>query len=183
MIVLVTLIGGCGKESTEDPDPENNNEPTIPEYYVKYEGNYYAIDKTVAFIQDIWVGYSEFDIFLAPSTVTYDTLMESLTGTGSGLTMKLWLAETATSIAPGVFNIGSPATIEINDLTDCAFMNHTDNWDGSGYEGRITISTGTLTVVKNSSVYTLDFTGADESGKAITAHFKGSIQMHQASLK
>ena len=179
MIVLVALVGGCGKESTEDPNSDN----TIPEYYVHYNGNYYAIDKSITIIQDMWVGCVEFDIFLAPSTVNYSTWMESLTGTGSGLKMELWLAANTTSIPAGVFNTTESSTNEINDLGSCAFMDNTDSWDEFSYEGRITIPTGSLTVVKNGSVYTFDFEGVDESGKAITAHFKGSNQMHQSSYR
>ena len=185
MIVLVTLIGGCGNESTDDPnsDDNNNNETIIPEYYVHYDGRYYAINKTVAFIQDQYTGYTQFNIFLAPSTVSYNTYMESLIGTGSGMRMSLWLAENTTSIPAGVFTTPESPYIEINDLTNCAFLNNTDTWDEYSNEGAITISTGTLTIVKNEAVYTIDFEGADESGEILTAHFQGSIQTYQESFK
>lgn len=183
MIVFITLIGGCDKETPIDPDPNNNNENQNPEYYVKYDGTYYAINKTVAFIQDQYTGFTQFNIFLAPATVSYNPDMESLSGTGSGLRLSLWVAENITSVPAGVFNTPESPYIEINDITNCAFLNNTDSWDAYGDEGAIAISTGVLTVENNSSGYTIDFDGVDESGEHVTAHFKGSIQLYQESYK
>jgi hypothetical protein len=95
----------------------------------------------------------------------------------------LWVAEDTTYISSGVFTTPANLYIETNNITNCAFLSNSDSWDDFSSDGRIAISTGSLSVVKSGSVYTFDFEGVDESGKAITAHFKGGIQMHQASSK
>lgn len=183
MIILISLIGGCDKETPNKPDPNDNNGNTNPEYYVLYDGTYYAINKTVVYSIDQFTGFTQFTVFLAPPTVTYNSLMESLTGTGSGIRLTLWLPENATSIPSGIYNTPESPYIEIDDITNCAFLNNNATWNSYSSEGITSIPTGVLTVENNSSEYTIDFEGFDEEGEEITAHYKGSIQIYEGIFK
>jgi len=115
-------------------------------------------------------GYSSI-ITIASKGVNYDSSFDGIMGTGNGIRISITHTESFPSIT-GTYIFG-----DYYESTNCIvsgdLLINKEFWVTSN---PIEIESGTLTLSKSASTYTLDFTGKDEHGKSIKMHFNGAIQ-------
>ncbi|MCF8217657.1 MAG: hypothetical protein K9I29_10280 [Bacteroidales bacterium] len=181
---FILAIFSCEKEETDNPGGSNNNSgDETPDYYVKYQEEYYAIDKIII-LWDDW-GYSSsgiatYTVHMVSESVNYDTWLESLTGEGNGLEFHLNNDTLNDFYRPHYQFDTTGNTIEAGEIHEAVFLQDADFFmdeaENTTYidKGECEISDeGEGNYEFNVEFYT------QENNEKVEAYYKGSVQMHK----
>ena len=144
-------------------------------YYIEYNGKKYGLENGFWKVAGVttWEGINYSLITIVSKEVKYNSFMENIFGTGNGMNIMITHTGYFPSITNQTYIFGSSA--EVNHIFTANLLFNHDSWSLTSNTA-ISIQSGTLSLSKSASTYTLDFIGQDESGKSVKMHFMGSLQ-------
>lgn len=162
VLAMVLVIAGCKK------DKDNPN-------YIKYDGKEYALSQGM--IENWGLGWEDegynLDISLLSSGFSISDAA-SVSGTGHGIYLWMYSSNSA-YLESGTYHFDAEATEVAGTFEDGnAFVNL--NVLAMTADINNDIASGTVTVTRNGSAYTIDINCIDEDNKAVAGHFEGTLR-------
>lgn len=178
LMVAGVLFTACNKDDDDKDDPKPATSA------IQYNGQSYELKH--AFLENYGLsspGVYQLDLSLISDGFTIHTSdgeIDSLSGTGSAIYFELFTTQSNaldnTTYTLDTTNIGAVGTFDYGDILI--------NFNLSTFEGIWMIMTeGTLKVVKSGDTYEFTVNVKDETGKTLTATYKGSVDYYNYDTK
>ncbi|MCD7900952.1 MAG: hypothetical protein LUH22_14105 [Bacteroides sp.] len=154
-----------GFVSCSDDDDDDNKKNVVVYDSISYDIHnglllYYGDEGTE--------GIYNFDLYLYTKGISLDQETGEIVGEGNILSVEFW-SSSATGITPGVYTYDS----ESNEAGTFSVLCLEDAQGNVAY-----LESGTITVNKSASTYTIDITGRDADNKTLTANFIGTLEIY-----
>lgn len=172
ILILSLILVSCKKDKDKD---------TVTNYFV-VDGTKYAVSFGTLENYGTDPGYYEgynLDLYLITSGIDVDA-SGVWTGTGKALYFEMF-STSATYLTSGEYTYDLISDVPPTFTFD--FSDYCLSWT-TGDNTWIYLVSGTVTVTRSGSNYTIDLTGGvNQNGKTVTAHFTGPLQYLDSSKK
>ncbi|MCX6328409.1 MAG: hypothetical protein NTZ85_02685 [Bacteroidia bacterium] len=173
ILVLSLILVSCKKDK--------DKEDTVKNYFIvdgtKYEVSFGTLEN-YGTDPGYYEGYN-LDLYLITSGIDVD-VDGDWTGTGKALYFEMY-STNAAYLTSGEYTYDLVSDIPPTFTFD--FSDYCLNWT-TGSNTWVYLVSGTVTVAKSGSTYTIDLTGGiNQNAKTVTAHFSGPLQYIDSSKK
>ncbi|MDR1729972.1 MAG: hypothetical protein LBR52_04850 [Prevotellaceae bacterium] len=175
---ILTVFSSCKKDKENDEEEDNTQKSKS---YLVIDKTSYELDKAYVAASE-WSDENYLNLYLFSSQVTYNSFMGGFMGTGAGIKMAFDFSTPTIVLPEGtyVYIEDGDVSFEGKTFSECQFASNVNWWMAMG--GLRSLKSGTVSVIKSGTIYTIEFSGTDAFGREIKCYYEGIINELESVL-
>ena len=167
---LFIIISSCKKED----DNRISQKESESKSYLMIDDKKYELDKAYVYPMQTWENKNYLRLFLFSKNVSYSSFMGGFIGEGAGLRTLFDFPLPTITLPEGTYTYiyQKEFPYKGTNFSECEFSSNVNWWMPSAFR---LLKTGTITVAKAGTTYTIELSGTDTYDKDIKCYYKGTI--------